>query len=83
MYGAKATISIWDPTVETGDEFSLSQIWITSGNYETKDLNSIEVGLQVCTIYGVIYFVGNIYNGLIHLYFEIFILGLPEFVSGQ
>lgn len=42
-----ATISVWDPTVEQGDEFSLSQIWITSGSYENNNLNTIEVGWQV------------------------------------
>ncbi|CAA0356761.1 unnamed protein product [Arabidopsis thaliana] len=47
MYGAKATISVWDPTVESRDEFSLSQIWITSGSYKENNLNSIEAGWQV------------------------------------
>ncbi|CAH2058295.1 unnamed protein product, partial [Thlaspi arvense] len=47
IYGAKATISVWDPLVEKGDELSLSQIWITSGSYEKHDINSIEVGWQV------------------------------------
>ncbi|KAG7640441.1 Neprosin [Arabidopsis suecica] len=46
MYGAKATISVWDPTVESRDEFSLSQIWITSGSYKENNLNSIEAGWQ-------------------------------------
>ncbi|KAG7558675.1 Neprosin [Arabidopsis thaliana x Arabidopsis arenosa] len=44
MYGAKATMSVWNPTVEAEGEFSLSQIWITSGSYEMNNLNSIEVG---------------------------------------
>ncbi|CAL9248743.1 unnamed protein product [Arabidopsis halleri] len=47
MYGAKATMSVWNPTVEAEGEFSLSQIWITSGSYEMNNLNSIEVGWQV------------------------------------
>lgn len=47
MYGAKATFSVWEPIVEKGDEMSISQIWITSGQYGTNDLNSIEVGWQV------------------------------------
>ncbi|KAF8094716.1 hypothetical protein N665_0354s0006 [Sinapis alba] len=47
MYGATARVSVWDPTVEQGDEFSLSQIWITSGSYKKNILNTIEVGWQV------------------------------------
>ncbi|VYS51970.1 unnamed protein product [Arabidopsis thaliana] len=47
MYGANATISVWDPTVESRDEFSLSLIWITSGSYNKNNLNSIEAGWQV------------------------------------
>ncbi|CAA7055842.1 unnamed protein product [Microthlaspi erraticum] len=46
MYGAKATFSVWKPTVEKADELSISQIWITSGKYTTNDVNSIEVGWQ-------------------------------------
>ncbi|KAL9298768.1 putative neprosin [Arabidopsis thaliana] len=47
MYGAKATMNVWNPTVEAEGEFSLSQIWITSGSYDRNDLNSIEVGWHV------------------------------------
>ncbi|XP_056864293.1 uncharacterized protein LOC108851049 [Raphanus sativus] len=47
MYGTEATISVWDPNVEQQDEFSLAQIWITSGTYEKNNLNTIEVGWQV------------------------------------
>ena len=47
MYGAKATINVWDPTVEVVNEFSLSQIWILSGSFGGSDLNSIEAGWQV------------------------------------
>ncbi|EOA26182.1 hypothetical protein CARUB_v10019620mg, partial [Capsella rubella] len=47
LYGAKGTMSVWNPTVESEGEFSLSQIWITSGNYESNNLNSIEVGWHV------------------------------------
>ncbi|CAN8318155.1 unnamed protein product [Cochlearia groenlandica] len=50
LYGAKATISIWRPKVETKDEFSISQIWITSGSYENHNLNSVEVGWQVSRV---------------------------------
>lgn len=49
LYGAKATINIWDPKVENKEiELSISQIWISSGGYETNNLNTIEVGWQVC-----------------------------------
>lgn len=47
VYGAKATINVWDPTVEVVNEFSLSQIWILSGSFGGSDLNSIEAGWQV------------------------------------
>ncbi|OAP08794.1 hypothetical protein AXX17_AT2G02890 [Arabidopsis thaliana] len=47
MYGAKAAMSVWNPTIETEEEFSLSQIWITSGSYRKNNLNSIEVGWHV------------------------------------
>ncbi|XP_004517116.3 protein neprosin-like, partial [Cicer arietinum] len=46
FYGAKATINVWAPHVETNPpEFSLAQIWIVAGTFGT-DLNSIEVGWQ-------------------------------------
>lgn len=47
VYGAKATINVWDPTVEVVNEFSLSQIWILSGSFGGSDLNSIEAGWQL------------------------------------
>ncbi|KAK4775855.1 hypothetical protein SAY87_023816 [Trapa incisa] len=47
LYGAKATINVWDPSVEQVNEFSLSQIWIISGSFDGSDLNSIEAGWQV------------------------------------
>lgn len=47
MYGAKATINVWDPSIEMVNEFSLSQIWILSGSFDGSDLNSIEAGWQV------------------------------------
>jgi hypothetical protein len=46
-YGAKASINVWDPQLESPYEFSLSQIWITTGSFE-KDLNTIEAGWQAC-----------------------------------
>ncbi|CAN8300494.1 unnamed protein product [Cochlearia groenlandica] len=47
IYGAKATINVWDPKIEEVNEFSLSQIWILSGSFAGPDLNSIEAGWQV------------------------------------
>ncbi|KAI3470406.1 hypothetical protein Pfo_027069 [Paulownia fortunei] len=47
VYGAKATINVWDPSVEVVNEFSLSQIWVLSGSFDGSDLNSIEAGWQV------------------------------------
>lgn len=47
IYGAKASISVWDPSIEVMNEFSLSQIWVLSGSFDGPDLNSIEAGWQV------------------------------------
>ncbi|PKA59409.1 hypothetical protein AXF42_Ash019563 [Apostasia shenzhenica] len=47
VYGAKATINVWDPAIQVANEFSLSQIWILSGSFDGSDLNSIEAGWQV------------------------------------
>ncbi|RID41791.1 hypothetical protein BRARA_J01723 [Brassica rapa] len=49
IYGAKATINVWDPKIEEVNEFSLSQIWILSGSFVGPDLNSIEAGWQLFT----------------------------------
>ncbi|XP_015875549.1 protein neprosin [Ziziphus jujuba] len=46
-YGAKATINVWDPSIQVVNEFSLSQIWVLSGSFDGSDLNSIEAGWQV------------------------------------
>ncbi|KAL8204406.1 hypothetical protein R6Q57_010029 [Mikania cordata] len=43
--GAQATFNLWNPKVQTQDEFSLGQLWISNGPY--ADLNTIEVGWQV------------------------------------
>lgn len=45
-YGAKATVNVWDPSIEVPNEFSLSQIWLLAGSFDS-DLNSIEAGWQV------------------------------------
>ncbi|KAI9185866.1 hypothetical protein LWI28_011413 [Acer negundo] len=47
VYGARATINVWDPSIQMVNEFSLSQIWILSGSFDGSDLNSIEAGWQV------------------------------------
>ncbi|XP_073031477.1 protein neprosin-like isoform X1 [Primulina eburnea] len=47
VYGARATINVWGPSIETVNEFSLSQIWVLSGSFDGSDLNSIEAGWQV------------------------------------
>ncbi|KFK37235.1 hypothetical protein AALP_AA4G231500 [Arabis alpina] len=46
FYGAKAKINVWKPNVEMPNEFSLAQIWVLGGNFNS-DLNSIEAGWQV------------------------------------
>ncbi|CAN7007834.1 unnamed protein product [Brassica rapa subsp. trilocularis] len=49
LYGTRATINLWNPLVEdSAAELSISQIWLSSGDYDTHDLNTIEVGWQVC-----------------------------------
>nr|GMD71762.1 tRNA-splicing ligase RtcB [Ipomoea batatas] len=45
-YGAKATINVWEPKIQQSNEFSLSQLWILGGDFNS-DLNSIEAGWQV------------------------------------
>ncbi|WZY97408.1 hypothetical protein YC2023_069737 [Brassica napus] len=47
IYGTKATLNVWNPVVESADDFSLAQIWVTSGNYKHNDLNTLETGWQV------------------------------------
>lgn len=47
VYGAKATINVWDPSIQVVNEFSLSQLWVLSGSFDGSDLNSIEAGWQV------------------------------------
>ncbi|KQJ94713.1 uncharacterized protein LOC104583520 isoform X4 [Brachypodium distachyon] len=52
-YGAKATINVWDPSIQEPNGFSLSQLWILSGSFNGSDLNSIEAGWQVSpALYG-------------------------------
>ncbi|XP_051150344.1 uncharacterized protein LOC127264845 [Andrographis paniculata] len=45
--GAKAFFNVWAPKVESTEEFSLAQMWISAGSFETDDLNTVEAGWQV------------------------------------
>ncbi|CAM6039578.1 unnamed protein product [Sphagnum compactum] len=45
-YGSSATMNVWSPNVEVASEFSLTQMWILAGSFNS-DLNSIEAGWQV------------------------------------
>ncbi|XP_058763426.1 protein neprosin-like [Vicia villosa] len=45
-FGAQATFNVWSPYVEVQTEFSLSQMWVSSGT-DGEDLNSIEAGWHV------------------------------------
>jgi len=47
VYGTRATFNVWTPKVESAYDFSLAQIWLASGSYETADLNTVEAGWQV------------------------------------
>nr|XP_024377583.1 uncharacterized protein LOC112283283 isoform X2 [Physcomitrium patens]PNR53267.1 hypothetical protein PHYPA_009643 [Physcomitrium patens] len=69
LYGAQATLNVWNPTVQEPSEFSLSQIWVLAGTFN-NDLNSIEAGWQVSPlIYGdsnprlFIYWTADAYQG--------------------
>lgn len=46
-YGTKITINLWKPFIARAKDFSLTQLWITRGSYDGKDLNTIEAGWQV------------------------------------
>lgn len=50
IYGTEVTMNVWHPVIEGFNEFSLGQIWLSSGSYNDSDLNSIEAGWQVCLI---------------------------------
>ncbi|XP_076945303.1 protein neprosin-like [Bidens hawaiensis] len=43
--GTKVTMNIWNPRVEGGSEFSLSQLWVVAGS--DSSLNTIEAGWHV------------------------------------
>ncbi|CAN8254159.1 unnamed protein product [Cochlearia groenlandica] len=44
--GARAKINVWKPRVQQVGEFSVSQIWVLGGNFDST-LNSIEAGAMV------------------------------------
>jgi hypothetical protein len=46
-YGTKACFNLWHPTIARANDFSLSQLWVTAGSYDSNDLNTIEAGWQV------------------------------------
>lgn len=39
-------MNVWDPKIQQPNEFSLSQLWVLGGTFDS-DLNSIEAGWQV------------------------------------
>ncbi|XP_037424609.1 uncharacterized protein LOC119289377 isoform X2 [Triticum dicoccoides] len=45
-YGTKSTFNLWKPWIARGNDFSLTQFWITGGSYNGNSLNTIEVGWQ-------------------------------------
>ncbi|RHN41637.1 putative neprosin [Medicago truncatula] len=48
-HGAKATISVWAPHVESPNEFSLAQMWIVGTNgIDDNNKNTVEAGWHVC-----------------------------------
>ncbi|KAB8102097.1 hypothetical protein EE612_033330 [Oryza sativa] len=90
-YGTKVTINVWQPTISTSGDFSLSQLWISAGSYDNKDLNTIETGWQVYpAMYGddktrlFIYWTRDAYNetGCYNLACSGFIQTNPQFVIG-
>ena len=44
--GAESYISIWNPTLESRKDFSLSQIWVSAGDQSTQNFQNLEVGWQ-------------------------------------
>ncbi|GAA0138483.1 hypothetical protein LIER_00222 [Lithospermum erythrorhizon] len=62
-FGTQATISLWAPSVEGRNEFSVSQIWLGNRNANGGELNTIEVGWQVYP---------NMYGGDTHPRFFIY-----------
>jgi len=73
-YGARATMNVWSPYIEVPSEFSLSQMWLLAGSFNS-DLNSIEAGWQVCCLLTQ-FLVGPYPQALISLILHIYILVL-------
>ncbi|CAL9243471.1 unnamed protein product [Arabidopsis halleri] len=46
FYGGRALINVWKPFVQTTREFSLAQMWVMGGVYDSQ-FNTIEAGWQV------------------------------------
>ena len=46
-WGAESVLSVNKPYVERSDEFSLSQIWISGGEWDPKTLETVEAGWTV------------------------------------
>ncbi|XP_044949932.1 uncharacterized protein LOC123399598 [Hordeum vulgare subsp. vulgare] len=47
IYGTKSSFNLWKPWIARGNDFSLTQFWITGGSYNGNSLNTIEAGWQV------------------------------------
>ncbi|KAL6346185.1 hypothetical protein AAG906_027929 [Vitis piasezkii] len=47
VYGAVATINVWNPSLQVEEEMSISQIWVLAGSFKGSDLNSVEAGWHV------------------------------------
>lgn len=43
-------MNVWSPYIDVPSEFSLSQMWLLAGSFNS-DLNSIEAGWQVCCLF--------------------------------
>lgn len=46
FHGTNANINVWKPYVQKKREFSLAQIWVSTGSYSNQ-LNTVEAGWQV------------------------------------
>lgn len=50
LYGAQATMSVWQPSVHQKNESSVSNIWVMGYN-NANEFNTVEAGWQVYIIY--------------------------------
>ncbi|OEL28949.1 hypothetical protein BAE44_0010032 [Dichanthelium oligosanthes] len=44
-------INVWQPTIKSANDFSLTQTWVAAGSYQNNDLNTIEAGWQVYPVF--------------------------------